>query len=70
MDPDKVKGVADWQRPRSPTEVQQFLGFTGYYRYFVLNYSKITRPLLDLTKKTTPWHWNALQEQAFQELKK
>src|SRR6266700_2226653 len=54
MDPEKVKGVANWQTPCTPTEVQQFLGFTGYYRYFIPNYSKIARPLLDLTKKTTP----------------
>jgi len=69
MDPAKVRGVANWQTPRTPTKVQQFLGFTGYYRYFVPNYSKITQPLLDLMKKTTPWHWNRPQEQAFQELK-
>src|SRR6266567_9432587 len=41
MDLEKVKGVANWQTPRTPTEVRQFLGFTGYYRYFVPNYSKI-----------------------------
>ena len=70
MDPEKVKGVANWQTPRTPTEVRQFLGFTGYYRYFVPNYSKIARPLLDLTKKTTPWHWDQPQERAFQDLKK
>src|SRR6266566_155597 len=69
MDPEKVKGVANWQTPCTPTEVRQFLGFTGYYRYFVPNYSKIARPLLDLTKKTTPWHWDQPQQRAFQELK-
>ena len=57
MDPTKVKGVADWPIPKNPTEIRRFLGFTGYYRYFVPNYSKIARPLLDLTRKTTPWHW-------------
>jgi hypothetical protein len=51
MDPGKLKGIADWPVPRNPAEVQQFLGFTGYYRYFVPNHSKIARPLLDLTKK-------------------
>jgi Reverse transcriptase (RNA-dependent DNA polymerase) len=42
MDPSKLKGIADWPVPRNPTEVRQFLGFMGYYRYFVPNYSKIT----------------------------
>jgi hypothetical protein len=36
----------------------------------VPNYSKIACPLLDLTKKTTPWHWEDQQQQAFNELKR
>jgi hypothetical protein len=55
MDPGKLKGIADWPVPRNPTEVQQFLGFMGYYSYFVPNYSKIARLLLDLTKKNLVW---------------
>ena len=58
MDPAKTQGVADWPRPSNVTEVHLFLGFTGFYRYFIPNYSKIARPLLDLMKKTTPWHWD------------
>jgi hypothetical protein len=69
MDPKKIKGVASWKEPTTVTEVRKFLGFTGYYRYFVPNYSKIARPLLNLTKKSTPWHWEARQQQAFDELK-
>jgi len=69
MDPKKLRGVADWVKPTNPTEICKFLGFTGYYRYFVPNYSKIARPLLDLTKKTTPWHWEERQQRAFEELK-
>jgi len=69
MDPKKLRGVADWLKPTNPTEIRKFLGFTGYYRYFVPNYSKIARPLLDLTKKTTPWHWEEQQQRAFEELK-
>ena len=33
------------------------------------NYSSIARLLLDLTKKTTPWHWEERQFKAFEELK-
>ena len=57
MDKKKLRGVADWPVPKNPTNVRQFLGFTGYYRYFVPNYSKIARPLLDLTKKDVVWEW-------------
>jgi len=41
MDPSKLKGIADWTTPQTPTDIRKFLGFTGYYRYFVPNYSKI-----------------------------
>ena len=57
MSPKKLQGVANWPIPKMPTDIQQFLGFTGYYQYFIPNYSAIARPLLDLTKKTTLWHW-------------
>ena len=69
MDPKKLKGVADWTTPRTVTEVRQFLGFTGYYRYFVPKYSEVAHPLLDLTKKNTPWHWDDEQQTAFLTLK-
>src|SRR5712675_1341755 len=69
MDPTKTQGVADWPRPTNVTKVRSFLGFTGFYRYFIPNYSKIVRPLLDLTKKTTTWHWDEPQKQAFEKLK-
>jgi hypothetical protein len=69
MDPKKLQGVADWQLPRTPTDIRRFLGFTGYYRYFIPNYTKIARPLLDLTKKTMVWDWGPRQMQAFEELK-
>jgi hypothetical protein len=69
MDPMKIQGVATWKEPMNPTEVHKFLGFTGYYQYFIHNYSKITRPLLNLTKKATPWHWEQWQQEAFDKLK-
>jgi reverse transcriptase-like protein len=69
MDPKKIQGIADWSPPTTVTEVRQFLGFTGYYCYFVPNYSKITRLLLDLTKKAFNWHWGPKQMRAFETLK-
>ena len=67
MDPSKIKEVADWPVPRNSMEICQFLGFTGYYQYFITNYSKIAQPLLDLTKKSINWEWNELQ--MFEKLK-
>ena len=61
MDPAKVKGVEGWPQPKTVWDVRDFLGFTGFYRYFVPNYSIIVRPLIDLTKKATPFHWDPPQ---------
>ena len=69
MDPAKVKGVADWPPLLNVKDVQAFLGFTGFYRYFIPNYSKIARPLIDLTKKATPFYWEPLQVKVFKTLK-
>jgi hypothetical protein len=69
MHPKKLQGITDWKPPTTPTEVRKFLGFTGYYHYFIPNYSWIARPLLDLTKKATKWHWGDREFQAFEELK-
>jgi len=70
MDPTKIKGVAEWPHPKNPTDVHLFLGFTGFYRYFIPNYSRVARPLLDLTKKVTPWVWTEAQTKAFETLKR
>ena len=41
MDPAKVKGVADWLPPQNIIDIHSFLGFTGFYCYFIPNYSLI-----------------------------
>jgi hypothetical protein len=69
MDPAKVQGVADWKPPRTVRDVRAFLGFTGYYRYFIKDYLKIARPLIHLTKKVTPFTWEEPQVKAFETLK-
>jgi hypothetical protein len=69
MDKKKVDQVADWKQPMNPTKVRSFLGFTGYYCYFIKDYSKIARPLLDLTKKAIAWNWGPKQQAAFVELR-
>ncbi len=69
MDPQKLSSVADWPVPKNPTDICSFLGFTGYYHYFVPNYSKIAHLLLDLTKKSIVWYWGESQFKAFKTLK-
>jgi hypothetical protein len=55
MDPVKVQGIIDWPAPTSVKDVHSFLGFCNFYWVFILEFSKIARPLNDLTKKGRPW---------------
>ena len=66
MEDSKVDKVANWKPPTDVRGVREFLGFTGYYCQFIKDYSKIARPLLDLTKTTTPWHWDIAQQDTFE----
>lgn len=67
--PEKVSAVTAWPKPSSVKDVQQFVGFTNYYRSFIPDYSALATPLTDLTKKNTPFHWSKDCENAFQKLK-
>ena len=69
MDPVKFAGITDWPTPSMVKDVQSFLGFANFYCCFILHYSIIVHPLLDLTKKTHPWSWNQSCNDAFQALK-
>ncbi|KAI4882775.1 hypothetical protein NFI96_009166 [Prochilodus magdalenae] len=52
-DPAKIEAVASWKKPTDLASLQSFLGFCGYYRRFIKNYSIIVRPLTELTNPPT-----------------
>ena len=55
--PEKLDTIQNMPRPRTPKEIKQFLGLTGYYRKFVPHFSEISRPLAKLTAKDTQFEW-------------
>jgi len=68
MDDTKIVKVKNWITPHNVREVHKFLGFIGYYHYFIQDYSKKARPLLYLTHNATPWQWGPDQQTAFETL--
>ena len=78
-DPDKISTVRDWPVPISAKELLSFLGFVGYYRRFIRNFSQIAHPLYEVTTgvpskrnkiKICPgFRWGPEQEDAFKKLK-
>ena len=69
MDPAKVKGMADWPPPQNVMDIHLFLGFTGFYHYFIPNYLLITQPMIQLTWKNIPFNWDQSCTWAFEHLK-
>jgi hypothetical protein len=70
VDPSKVHDVLDWKPPKFVHQVQSFLGLADYYRRFILNFSKISKPIIKLLKKGTQYVWSKDCDEAFQTLKK
>ena len=65
----KVEDIQAWNTPQSVKDVQSFMGFANFYRRFIEEFSKIAKPLTDLTKKSVKWNWTAACNAAFEHLK-
>jgi hypothetical protein len=65
VDPSKVCDVLDWEPPKSIHQVRSFLGLAGYYRRFILNFSRISKPLTELLNKGTKYVWSKECDEAF-----
>ncbi len=53
-DPAKIEAVTRWKMPTDLKSLRSFLGFCGFYRRFIKDYSAIVRPLTELTKGYPP----------------
>jgi len=66
----KVEEITEWLPPQKVIDVQSFRGFANFYRRFIKGFSKIAKPLTDLTKKGIKWNWTNSCQAAFHELKR
>lgn len=68
-DADKILAIRDLPPPKSVREVRKFIGLASWYRRFVDNFSELTAPISDLTKKSKTFTWTKEADLAFEKLK-
>ena len=68
-DPRKVAAIHKASDPKDPAEIRSLLGMANYCSRFIKDFSTITAPLRELTKKGAPWNWGAEHSAALQTLK-
>ena len=56
IDPEKVQGVQNWEKPKCVRDLQYVLGFANFYRRFIEGYSHICQPMFNLLKKEKVWN--------------
>ena len=65
----KVKTIQEWLEPKKIKDIQSFLEFTNFYRYFIFNYLDIDILLTYLTRKDTLWNFDDKYKLALNTLK-
>lgn len=60
--------MISWPTPKTITALRAFLGLTGFYHRFMLNYATISHPLTDLLKANS-FQWTNITQKAFENIK-
>jgi hypothetical protein len=69
VDPSKIKDILEWKPPTTVHQVRSFLRLAGYYHRFILNFSKVVKPITSLLKNDTKFNWSSRCNEAFKQLK-
>ncbi|GJV97019.1 reverse transcriptase domain-containing protein [Tanacetum coccineum] len=70
VDKAKVDVISKLPHPSTVKGIRSFLGHAGFYRRFIKDFSKISRPMTHLLEKNTPFIFSEDCILAFQTLKK
>ena len=66
----KLEDIKNLQRPSSATEVRSLLGLANYCSRLIKDFSTITHPLCELTRKGAKFEWTPECEKALLDLKR
>jgi hypothetical protein len=67
-DPIRVKDLQDAPKPTNVHAVRSLLGMANYSSKYIANFSTITAPLRELTKKNAQFEWKDIHQKAFEQL--
>jgi hypothetical protein len=68
VDPKKVAAILDWKAPKDVRGIKSFIGMAGYYRRFIVGFSKIARPMTALLAKNVEFKWTPACQESFEML--
>ncbi|RVX20800.1 Retrovirus-related Pol polyprotein from transposon 17.6 [Vitis vinifera] len=69
VDKAKVELIVKLPSPTTVKEVRQFLGHAGFYRRFIKDFSKLSKPLCELLAKDAKFIWDERRRKSFDQLK-
>lgn len=67
--PDKITAIQNYPMPKTPTEIKRFLGLLGYYRKFIPDFAKITKPMTQCLKKGSKINFDRHYIESFEKCK-
>jgi len=66
---DKLEALTNYQVPKDVKGVQRYLGFVGYYRQFIEDFSTKASALTDLLRKKQDFAWTPECQKGFDDLR-
>ena len=69
VDKAKIELISKLPSPTNVKTVRQFLGHAGFYRRFIKDFSKFSKPLYKLLEKDAKFIWDEDCHKSFEELK-
>src|SRR6266540_177358 len=69
-DPENIGKIINCPIPTDVTGVRKFMRLCNYYRKFIKDLSKLSKPLRQLLKKDVKFSWGPKEQKIFEKLKK
>ena len=68
-DEQKKAAILEWGPCKDASDVRKFLGTAGVLRVFIKGFGKISKPLVDMTRKNVTYVWGEAQQRAMELVK-